>query len=227
MSENIIAAITKAKGRKKLYHFTRASNLPAMASADALLSSYSMHPIAPGERRSEAITIHHEDLPATLNAHLRIPLGMMDVSTSLEAFRAYLDQHVFLWPTVRECMSMVSSYKRREADEYFAVLELDAYSLLMDHYSSVKLSKYDSGSSPRYPNRCMYRKSLAMFLPLDHFQIVQRYDVPVKPSEIKEVLVECKVHPLTRYLESVYIENAAMVPEQWQGLVKPWFSAPT
>jgi len=224
MPESVIATITKAKGRKKLYHFTRVSNLPAIASIDALLSSYALYPAAPGQRRTEAITIQHDGLPATLNSHLRIPLGMMDTTTSLEAFRACLDQHVFLWPTLRDCLNMVASYKRREADEHFAVLELDAYSLLTDHYSSVKLSKYDSGSSPRYPNRCSYRKSIAMFLPLHQFQVVQRHDIPIKPSEIKEILVEGQVHPLARYLESVYIENAQWLPEQWRELFKPWFS---
>jgi len=224
MSESILAAITKAKGRKKLYHFTRVSNLPAIASADALLSSYAMCSAAPGQRRTKAITVHYNGFPATLNSHLQIPLSMMEASTSLEAFRAYLDQHVFLWPTARDCLNMVASYKRREADEYFAVLELDAYALLADHYANIKLSKYDSGSSPRYPSRCTYRKSIAMFLPLHHFQIVQRHEIPVKPSEIKEILVEGKVHPLTRYLESVYVENAKRVPEQWRRLVKPWFT---
>ncbi|MGO4272098.1 hypothetical protein AB4Z22_20040 [Paenibacillus sp. TAF58] len=111
---------------------------------------------------------------------------------------------------------MLEIYSRREPDEAFAILQLDAHSLLWDFYDTVKLSKYDSGSSPRYPTRCSYKKSLQMFLPLDQFEIERGNDVPSKPSEIREVLVEGKVPNLSRYLQAVYCQNMQEIPKRWR-----------
>ncbi|WP_445671812.1 DUF7002 family protein [Paenibacillus sp. FSL R5-0378] len=66
-----------------------------------------------------------------------------------------------------------------------------------DFYDNVELSKYDSGSSPRFPARCSYKKNMEMFLALGQFEIVQKNDVPTKPSEIREVLVQEEVTNLS------------------------------
>ncbi len=126
----------------------------------------------------------------TINAHLCIPESMLEPDFTLEQFRAYLDRHVFFWPTRRDCQKMLSTYTRREPEEKFAVLSFDAASLLLDHYDAVKLSKYDSGSSPRYPKHCSYKKSPNMFVDLDHYKIKVNGNVPTKASEIREVLIE-------------------------------------
>lgn len=131
-----------------------------------------------------------------------------------------MNQHVFFWPTQRDCQKMLEIYSKRESDEAFTILQLDAHSLLYDFYVTVKLSKYDSGSSPRYPTRCSYKKSLQMFLPLDQFEIVRENDVPSKPSEIREVLVEEKVTNLSRYLQAVYCKNINEIPERWRKYVQ-------
>ncbi|BBH19723.1 hypothetical protein Back11_10680 [Paenibacillus baekrokdamisoli] len=217
----IITAITKAKGRKSLYHFTRVRNLPAIAHFDSLLSSYNINPHFAGERRSEAKEVNYDEYLITINAHLRIPDSMIAAACTQEQFRAYLDRHVFFWPTIKDCQKMLDSYTRREPDEGFAILQFDAYSLLLEHYSAVKLSKYDSGSAPRFPKHCSYKKSPEMFLPLNGFKRIMNNTVPTKASEIREVLIEDQVIKLSKYLRSVYVDNCNVVPECWRDLAKP------
>ncbi|GAA3401517.1 DUF7002 family protein [Paenibacillus hodogayensis] len=221
MNDTMAAAITRSPNRKLLYHFTRASNLPAIAYADALLASARFSPSAAGERRLRPVAAKLEQYPVTLNAHLRIADSMIDASTTQEQFRAALDRHVFLWPTRPYCQKMIDTYTRREPDERFAILELDASSLLADHYSAVKLSKYDSGSSPRFPALCSYKKSPAMFVPLGLFGTAVNATVPVKPSDIREVLVEDRVAGISRYLRSVYVDRCEDAPEKWRCLARP------
>ena len=222
MTDSLIAAITKSKGRKFLYHFTRVSNLPAIAHFDALLSSHLINPHSTSERRSAACKVNYDDFSVTINAHLRIPDIMIDPSTTQDQFRASLDQHVFFWPTLRDCQKMMDTYARREPEEGFAVLKLDAHRLLSNYYTSTKLSKYDSGSSPRFPANCSYKKSEAMFLPLHEFKRVTNRIVPTKASEIKEILIADKVHDVTNYLLAIYVEDYTFVPERWREFAKPW-----
>lgn len=221
MSDAVVTAITKAKSRNCLFHFTRVSNLPAIAHYDALMSSNQINPFLAGERRLKAEKVNYHAYSMTINAHLRISNNMIDASITTEQFRACLDRHVFFWPTLRDCQKMMDTYSRRESDERFAVLVFDAYSLLSEHYSTVKLSKYDSGSSPRFPNRCSYKKSLDMFLSLHQFKIVFNNLVPTKASEIREILVEDQVNKVSKYLQSVYVEDCKDVPERWRSLMRP------
>ncbi|MGG6311666.1 DUF7002 family protein [Paenibacillus macerans] len=221
MYEDIIAAITKAKGRKSLYHFTRTGNLPAMAHDDALLSSYRIHPQAAGIRRVNPVTTRWGGLDRTVNANLRIPASMIDESSTLDEFRNYLDRHVFFWPTLNDCRKMLETYTRREPEESFAVLEFDAASLLAEHAADVKLSKYDSGSSPRFPARCSYKKSPDMFVPMSLFGMPTKSSVPTRASDIREVLVEGQVKHLARHLKSVYVSPVEAVPPAWAGIARP------
>jgi hypothetical protein len=150
----------------------------------------------------------------TVNAHLRIAEQMFDPSITQEQFRAFLDRHVFLWPTLRDCRKMIETYTRREPESRFAVLEFRAYSLLAAHYQAVRLSKYDSGSNPRFPASCSYKKSLAMFLPLPRFGMVEESGpVPRRPSEIREVLVQDRVDHISRHLLAVYVQNKEDIPD--------------
>ncbi len=158
---------------------------------------------------------------ATLNAHLRIPDAMLEEGCSQETFRESLDRHVFFWPTIRNCRAMWEMYGRREPEETFAVLALDAHSLLAAHAAKVKLSKYDSGSAPRFPHRCRYRKSPALFLPLADFGHVRDGPVPLKPSDIREILVEGEVAPLSAFLQAVYVTPVSSAPERWLDLTRP------
>nr|WP_156043172.1 hypothetical protein [Paenibacillus sp. UNC451MF] len=196
--------------------------MQAIVQLDALFSSYKINPKSPGKRREEAQEINYSEHAITINAHLRIPERMIDPSSTLEQFRACLDRHVFFWPTLKDCQKMMDTYSRREPDEAFAVLEFDATSLLINHYSAVKLSKYDSGSSPRFPNNCSYRKSPDMFLPLRSFRTVTNGTVPTKVSEIKEVLIFDQVHNVSQYLQAVYVNKCIEIPEQWRELKKLW-----
>lgn len=222
MNISIIEDITKSPLRRSLYHFTRVSNLQSLANLDSLYSSALLSPeFSRGIRRSEARHIHVNDQSIVLNAHLRIQPEMMDPDTTEEQFRACLDHHVFLWPTERDCLAMANMYSRREHNESFAILQFAAYELLADHFATVKLSKYDSGSSPRYPHRTSYRKSCRMFLPLESFRQTTDRLVPTKPSEIKEVLVEDKLGPLSKYLQTIYCSEVLQVPVMWRPLVKP------
>lgn len=221
MSDAVVTTITKAKSRKHLFHFTRARNLPAIAHLDKLLSSNKINPISTGERRLKPEQVSYHEYSITLNAHLRIANSMIDAATTQEQFRACLDGHVFFWPTLRDCKKMMDTYVRREPDEAFAVLEFDAYALLSEQYSNVKLSKYDSGSSPRFPTRCSYKKSLDMFLPLDEFMIKSNNFVPTKASEIREILIEGQVTGVSKYLLSVYVNKWEDVPESWRSLTQP------
>lgn len=166
MMQSLIAAITKSPLRTSLYHFTRAVNLPAMAALDAIYSSAVLSPAhAAGERRTAAHRVSYAGQAAILNAHLRITPEAMAPGTTAEEFRRCLDRHVFLWPTWRDCLAMAAMYSRREPGEVFAVLKLDARQVLAANFSRIRLSKYDSGSSPRFPHRMSYRKSCAMLLP--------------------------------------------------------------
>jgi hypothetical protein len=221
MSDTIVTTITKTKTRKSLFHFTRARNLPAIAHFDALWSSYQINPHVTGERRLKAVKVNNGEYSITINAHLRIPDRMIDAVITQEQFRACLDRHVFFWPTLKDCQKMMGTYARREPDERFAVLEFDAYSLISEHYSVVRLSKYDSGSSPRFPNHCSYKKSLAMFLPLNSFKIVVNNLVPTKASEIREVLIEDRVMNVSKFLQSVYVDHCEDAPECWRNLMRP------
>jgi hypothetical protein len=221
VSDAVITAITKTTRRKSLYHFTRARNLQTIAHFDALLSSSNISSHSASERRTEAKVVNYNEHSITINAHLRIPDSMIDVTTTQEQFRACLDQQVFFWPTLKDCQKMLNIYSRREPDEEFAVLEFDAYSLLLAHYSAVKLSKYDSGSSPRFPARCSYKKSPDMFLPLNCFKNVKNNTVPTKASEIREIIIKDQVFNVSKYLRSVYVDNCKMVPNYWRHLSKP------
>ncbi|OBZ17472.1 hypothetical protein [Bacillus sp. FJAT-26390] len=221
MRDDVISEVTKTKGRKSLYHFTRARNLPAIAHLDRLLSSYNIDPHLTGERRAGMMDVSYDELTITINAHLRIPDSMIDPSTTQEQFRSCLDRHVFFWPTVRDCLKMLDMYTRREPDEQFAILEADAYCLLSENDSAVKFSKYDSGSAPRFPHRCSYKKSLGMFLPANEFKRIINHTVPTKASEIREVLIEDQVNDLTKYLRAIYLSEADALPIRWRGLAKP------
>jgi hypothetical protein len=214
--EAIIAKITHAAGRKLGYHFTRASNLPAMAHFDELWSRYRTTPVSPGERRETPEAIVHDGLKITVNAHLRIPESMMAPGCTVRQFRAFLDKHVFIWPTRRDCLKMLETYRRREPGEQFAVLALDAAALLAAHFEFVRLSKYDSGSAPRYPQSCTYRKSPQMLLPLAGFGQPHNHTLPAKASEIKEILIEDRVSSVSRYLRAIYVADPSDVPEEWR-----------
>ncbi|MWV42884.1 hypothetical protein GRF59_04520 [Paenibacillus sp. HJL G12] len=219
--EDVIQSITPTHNRKFLYHFTRVRNLQAIAHLDSLLSSYSIHPYCTGERRTKPKEVNYGKYPVTINAHLRIPEHMMEAGCTLEEFRSFLDKHVFFWPTMKDCQKMMETYSRREPDENFAVLVLDAFSLLMENFSHVSLSKYDSGSSPRFPKHCTYRKSPEMFVALDDFKIKLNKTVPVKASEVREVLIEAKVTDISRVLRMIYVEDPEMLPVHWKQMARP------
>lgn len=220
MLDAIIRTITKSKYRKSLFHFTRMSNLPAIAHLDALFASHRMDPSSSGARRTERKKVVHLGMQMTLNSHLRIADSMIDPSTTQEQFRACIDQHVFFWPTLRYCREMLAMYTRREPDEGFAILEFDAYRLLSGSGDNVYVSKYDSGSSPRFPARCSYRKSIEMFLPLREFESTVSRLVPTKPSEIKEILIRHEITHLSDYLISVYAPSSEGVPECWKEITR-------
>lgn len=50
--------------------------------------------------------------------------------------------------------------------------------------------------------------------------------IPVKPSDIKEVLVEDKLAPLSQYLQTVYCSQPQLVPELWQPMCQPLLLTP-
>ncbi|NOV02160.1 DUF7002 family protein [Paenibacillus planticolens] len=224
MDDSVLLQITKAQNRKILYHFTRAKNLNAIAHFDTLFSSYSVQPVYGGERRLKPEHLDYYDLEITINSHLRIADSMIDASTTQKQFRTYLDRHVFFWPTLRDCQKMMATYARREPQEAFAVLAFHAYNLLSKHRTEVKLSKYDSGSSPRFPKHCSYKKSLAMFLPLEEFSLIKNDLVPSTPSQIREVLLEGKMQGVKDLLTAVYVSGneALALPDSWKQLTKPW-----
>ncbi len=206
-----------------MYHFTRIRNLEVMAHFDTLLSSYRIHPHEAGERRIQPIEVEYGGNQIMINAHLRIPEFMVDASTTLEAFRATLDRHVFFWPTKRDCLKMLDTYTRREPSEAFAILELEASALLTAHYDAVKLSKYDSGSAPRFPKHCTYRKSPSMFLPLKDFGHVEPLNTiwPKKASDIKEILIEEQVTNVSSYLRCIYVQHDESLPAGWRSYAMP------
>ncbi|MFS0722496.1 DUF7002 family protein [Paenibacillus sp. 1P07SE] len=218
---DIITAITRSSSRKHLYHMTRVTNLAHIALTDKLLASSRMVPQLSGTIRDRPVEVAIDAYTVTVNAHLRIPEAMMAPGISRAAFHAYLDKHVFCWPTKRDCRYMIDSYGRREPSETVAVMELEAASLLMDHGRRVKLSRYDSGSAPRYPGRCSYRKSPAMFVRLESFGRREAPWVPTIPSQIREVLIEEEVGPLSDYISTLYCDEWKAVPACWQNIRKP------
>ncbi|RTE11074.1 DUF7002 family protein [Paenibacillus whitsoniae] len=228
--EAIVAAVTKAAGRKTLYHFTRVSNLPAIVRLDTLYASHQAAPGLNGERRETPRTIRLAEEWVTINAHLRIAPSMFAPGVTPEQFRAYLDRHVFFWPTKRDCLKMLETYSRRELGERFAVLACEAAALILAHFDRVKLSKYDSGSSPRYPNSCSYRKTPEMLLPIGQFGKVSANLVPTAPSQIKEVLVEGQVTGMASWVRTVYVDEGDIpLPEEWQAkrtLLRAWTAEP-
>ncbi|NQX64206.1 DUF7002 family protein [Paenibacillus qinlingensis] len=216
MNDFIVKKITNSSMRKSLFHFTRARNLPSILHLDALYSCNQVNPQLSDARREARREIQFHGHLFVANAHLKIADQVMDANTTHLAFHQYVDKHVFFWPTQRDCKKMLAIYSKREPNEAFAILQFDAYSLMTDFYDRIKLTKYDSGSSPRYPTRTSYKKSLQMFLPIDQFEVVQRNDVPSKPSEIREVLVEGKVTNLSRYLQTVYCDHRSEMNDNWK-----------
>ncbi|CAH1203826.1 hypothetical protein PAECIP111891_02439 [Paenibacillus allorhizoplanae] len=216
MNDFIVKKITNSSKRKSLFHFTRARNLPSISHVDALYSCNQANPHLSDERREVRREIQFHGHVFVANAHLKIADQVMDANTTHLEFHKYVDKHVFFWPTHLDCQKMLAIYSKREPNEVFAILQLDAQSLMTDFYDMIKLTKYDSGSSPRYPARTSYKKSLQMFLPIDQFEIVKRNDVPSKPSEIREVLVEGKVTNVTHYLQTVYCDNRSWINENWR-----------
>ncbi|AZN41395.1 DUF7002 family protein [Paenibacillus albus] len=214
--DEIVNKVTKSSLRKSLYHFTRARNLDSVAHLDALYSSIAADPALAHESRSSRIELQLHGRVFVANAHLQITDQVMDANTTQRQFQQHLDRHVFFWPTRRSCLKMLEMYSKREPDERFVVLQLDAEALLSDYFEDVKLSKYDSGSSPRYPARVSYKKSLRMFLPLQQFETIKESYLPTKPSEIYEVLVEGKVTNLSRYLQAIYCKRDTNIPESWR-----------
>ncbi|WP_147306868.1 DUF7002 family protein [Paenibacillus taihuensis] len=213
--------ITNSAKRKSLFHFTRVRNLASMARADALYSCIEANPALAEESRGSSIEMQLHGHVFVANAHLRIVDQVMAAGVTQREFQQYLDQHVFFWPTRRNCLKMLETYTRREPDEGFAVLQLDAQALLSDFFDNVKLSKYDSGSSPRYPARTSYKKSLDMFLPIAQFETMKASYLPAKPSEIFEILVEGKVAGLSRYIEAIYCKQVTDLPEMWRKYARP------
>ncbi|MBB3151739.1 hypothetical protein FHS16_001785 [Paenibacillus endophyticus] len=222
LKKEIIADVTKAKGRKRLYHFTRVKNLSVISQFDSLYSSQLLYPQSNAERRTAPKEVGFRNQNVIVNAHLRIPDQMIDASYTQEQFRACLNGHVFFWPTIRDCRKMIETYAKREKNEAFAVLEFDAPAFLQEHYADIKITKYDSGSSPRYPQKCLYRKSPNMFLPLTLFKSKMCSLVPVKSSEIKEVLVENHASCISKHLLAVYTEDFRHIPSCWSKRGKPW-----
>lgn len=220
MRTEIVRRITNTPKRKSLYHFTRVDNLYSISTSDELYASDVVHPNPHGKRRTEKEAHRINGKRVILNAHLQISSNMMDTDTNVSQFRAFLDQHVFLWPTLRLCQQMLQMYSRREPCEKFAVLQLDAYPLLSDHYDRARLSKYDAGSMPRYPKRTSYRKTLRMFLPLDEFRERNDSLVPRIPSEIHEILIHGSVSSLHSYLQAVYCTDITDVPNAWAHLYR-------
>ncbi|WP_020616507.1 DUF7002 family protein [Paenibacillus daejeonensis] len=217
----VVASITRSRGRTNLYHVTRAANLAHIADTDSLLSSDLLAPQLSGIRRHKPTIVDYEGRQVTLNAHLRIPEAMMAPGVSDTAFHAYLDKHVFCWLTKRDCWHMVESYTRREPTLTLAVMELDAAALLMDYEGRVKLSKYDSGSAPRYPGRCSYRKSPEMFVSLSSFGQIEGQGKPMKPSEIREVLIEDKIERVSSYINAFYCDDMGAIPGGWDAIYRP------
>jgi len=215
MNNSVVSKITNSSTRKSLFHFTRVRNLASIVNLNSLYACEQVDPALSNGRRTMRRDIQFHGNVFIANAHLRIADQMMDPHTTQEQFYHYLDQHVFFWPTPKDCQKMLEIYTRREPGESFAILQLHAEALLHDFYNGVKLSKYDSGSSPRFPNRCSYKKSLQMFLPLGLFGQVADSIVPSKPSEIREVLVKEKVSNMSHYLEAVYSHHAEEIPERW------------
>ncbi|ASA21483.1 DUF7002 family protein [Paenibacillus donghaensis] len=222
MNNSIIQDITRSPLRRSLFHFTRTRNLQAICALDALYAADVIAPqYAGGIHREELQLAEYEGKKILLNAHLRIKPELMDPDTSVQEFHACLDRHVFLWLTERDCLTMAAMYARREPEETFAILQFAAYELMQEHYEAVRLSKYDSGSSPRYPHRVAYHKSCRMLLPLSQFKHRLESLVPVKASEIKEVLIEHRLAPISRYLQTLYCSDPERVPEAWRTIARP------
>jgi hypothetical protein len=220
MKDLIIENLTKSRLRKCLFHFTRLKNLPSIAYFDALFSSHKVEPALSYRRRETAKIVDYQGNLFIANTHLRIADAVMHPDTTQDEFRSYLDKHVFLWPNKRNCQYMINAYSRREPNESFVVFEFDADPLLHDNYNKIKLSKYDSGSSPRFPSRCSYKKSLRMFLPLNQFGLVKNNLIPSKPSEVYEILVLKELSNISKYIKALYCRDINEIPKKWRKYTK-------
>ncbi|KPV45694.1 DUF7002 family protein [Alicyclobacillus ferrooxydans] len=137
MNLRIVQRITNTPKRKSLYHFTRVDNLASIAASGALYASDVIQTNPNGERRPRTEIHEIDDHQVILNAHLQISPDIMDADTSVGQFRAFLDEHVFLWPTLRLYQQMLQMYTRREPGEQFAVLQLGC---LYSHDQSLRPS---------------------------------------------------------------------------------------
>lgn len=219
MNEAIIEKI--ARMRPLLYHFTRVANLPSIILTDRLQSASLLHPGNQDDRRTNPVEIRHAAGMAILNPHLRIADSMMAEGVTQKDFRSWLNRYVFFWPTVGDCRRMLEVYRRREPEGQFCVLALDTRRLLSTHYAAIRLTKYDSGSSPRFPHRCSYRKSPELFLPLEQFGSSSRTDTPASVPEIKEVLADGQVTGIAQLLRTIFIPPGEELPADWRHLRKP------
>lgn len=84
--ESIVTKITKTQSRKSLFHFTRVSNLAAIAHFNALFSSQTIKPTEANERRVTAEKWSFGGQDITLNVHLRIADSVIDPAVTKSNF---------------------------------------------------------------------------------------------------------------------------------------------
>ncbi|MNO06967.1 hypothetical protein D3C81_2289730 [compost metagenome] len=62
-----------------------------------------------------------------------------------------------------------------------------------------------------------------MLLPAKQFMQTVGEAVPCRPSQIKEVLVEIVLSPISRYLHTLYCSDPGLVPEVWKPIMQVSF----
>jgi hypothetical protein len=213
----IVSRITNSPIREFLFHNTDIRNLNSIAHFDAMFSCHRVDPTLSQQRRTTSITTSYQGQVFIANDQLKIHDSMMATGITKQAFRAYLDKHVFFWPTYSDCKRMYTSYVRRQPNNQRVIFKFRAFDLLLSNFSRTKICKYNSGSNPLNIHACSYRKGPHIFLPANDFEVVQRHDVPTSPTEIREVLVEGEVVNISRYIEKIYCPNINMLPVSWRG----------
>lgn len=212
----IVNSLTHLDHRHYFYHYTDARNIHSIFNKNALYSCQAIDPTLSLTRRVQSTQTTLDGITMYANDQLRIAESMFQEGTTPQQFRTHLDQHVFFWPTLTNLKKMLESYQKRQPGAEKIVFKINARQLLIDYFHDVFLSKYNSGSSPLYPSSCNYRKSTAMFLPINNFRNPANLAQPSSVAEVYEVLVRGRVENLDTYINTIYCGSVDSLPEDWK-----------
>ncbi|WP_288185008.1 hypothetical protein [uncultured Sporomusa sp.] len=212
-----IEDVIKDDSYSNLYHYTDLRNLESIYYFNKLISCAIASPSLSVSRRKCPQEINYQGHVFIANDQLPISETIMEYGCLVQQFRQFLDRHVFFWLRRNDCRIMYKSYARRNHNKQAVIFVLNSRLLIQHNFHRIKLCKYNSGSSPLYPQTCNYRKSPNIFVQASEFGLTSNSTHPSKANDIKEILVEDQVADLSIYIQQIYTSSNSVLPDPWKG----------